>query len=217
MRKIVNRQAVPVDADPAPASPQEGPKNPEDTLNVSELDVGADRQNSEVAVDYAKLGEHVASVVKAAEVAAEGIRAEAEKEVERLREGAEEQAATRLDEANREAERMRREADRLRAEAEEATKTIRREAEAEAAKVIEAAKQIDRREEYAAEDRRRTLQENVELTEKRLKQLVGGLREVAVQLEDLIETESSSARSDEGQITEPEETLDESLRASLGT
>jgi len=71
-----------------------------DSLKVSEFDVGADRQNSEPPVDYARLGEHVASVVKAAEVAAERITEEANLE-----------AATTLSEA-----------DRVRAEAEEATK-----------------------------------------------------------------------------------------------
>jgi hypothetical protein len=229
MRKIVNRKAVPVGADdPASARLQEGPKASGDALNVSKRDVGADRQTSELAVDYAKLGEHVASVVKAAEVAAEGIRAEAEQEAERLRERSEQQAAARVDEANREAGKMLDEAGQLRAEAEEATKTMgeraaahaqekRRKAEAEAAKVIEAAKQIERGQEYAAEERLRTLQQNVELTEKRLNQLVGGLREVALQLEGLAETESPSVRSDEGQTSEAEETLDESLRASLGT
>ncbi len=228
MRKIVNRKAVPVDADdPAPARLEEGPKDSGDALNVSALDAGADRQNIELADDYTKLGEHVALLVKAAEVAAEGIRAEAESEAERVRELSEQYATAKVDEANREAGKMLDEAGQLLAEAEEATKTMgeraaahaqetRLEAEAEAAKVIEAAKQIERGQESAAEERLRTLQQDVELTEKRPNQLVAGLREVAGQLEDLVETESPSVRSDEGQTNEAEETLDESLRASLG-
>lgn len=229
MRKIVNRKAVAVDADdPAPATPQKGPKDSGKALDLPELDVAAERQNSELATDYGKLGEHVASVVKAAEVAAEGIRAEAKQEAERLRVGSEQQAATRLDEAKLEAGKMLHEAGQLRAEAEEANKTMResaaahaqekrREAEAEAAKVLEAAKQIERREEYAAEERLSTLQQNVEATEKRLNQLVGGLREVALQLEDLAEAGGPSVPSAEGRTDEAEESLDESLRASLGT
>ncbi|MDQ2943809.1 MAG: hypothetical protein M3R21_09110 [Candidatus Dormibacteraeota bacterium] len=212
MRKIVNRKAVAIDADdPAAARVQD-----------------ADLQTSEPPVDYTKLGEHVASVVRAAEVAAERIREEAETDAERLREHSQQQATTRLDEANREAGKTLSEADRVRAEAEEAAKVMRegaaahaeekrRAAEAEAAKVIAAAKHIETREEQAAEEHLRTLQQHVELTEKRLNQLVGGLREVAVQLEDLAEAESLSMRSDEGQTNKGEETLDESLRASIGT
>ena len=134
MRRIVNRKAVLVEADdPPPAKVPEGSNNPGDSLKASELDVGADRQNSEPPVDYTKLGEHVASVVKAAEVAAE-----------RIREKANLEAATTLSEA-----------DRVRAEAEEVTKMIRegaaadaeakrREAEAEAAKIIASAKRARR-------------------------------------------------------------------------
>jgi vacuolar-type H+-ATPase subunit E/Vma4 len=205
MRRIVNRRGVPVEVDdPPPATVPEGSKDRGGFLKVSELDVGADWQNSEPPVDYTKLGEHVASVVKAAEVAAERIREEANLE-----------AATTLSEA-----------DRVRAEAEEATKMMRegavadaeakrREAEAEAAKVIATAKQEEMREAKATEERLTTLQQHIELTEKRLNQLAGGLRNVAVQLEDLGEAGGLPVRSDEGQTNRGEETLDESLRASI--
>ena len=205
MRKIMNRTGVPVEADDSPpAKAPEGSKDPRDSLKVSELDVGADRQNSEPPVDYTKLGEHVASVVKAAEVAAERIREEANRE-----------AATTLSEA-----------DRVRAEAEEATKMMRegaaadaeakrREAEAEAANVIASAKLVETREGKAAEERLTTLQEQIELTEKRLNQLAGGLRNVAVQLEALGDAEGLPVRSDEDQTNIGEETLDETLRASI--
>jgi type IV secretory pathway VirB10-like protein len=175
-----------------------------DPFKVSELDVGADRQNSEPPVDYARLGEHVASVVKAAEVAAERIREEANLE-----------AATTLSEA-----------DRVRAETEEATKMMRegaagdaeakrREAEAEAAKIIASAKREETRAAKAAEERLATLQQQIELTEKRLNQLAASLRNVAVQLEALGEAEGLPVRSDEDQTNIGEETLDESLRASI--
>jgi type IV secretory pathway VirB10-like protein len=175
-----------------------------DSLKVSEHDVGADRQYSEPLVDYSKLGEHVASVVKAAEVAAERIREEANLE-----------AATTLSEA-----------DRVRAEAKEATKTMRegaatdaeatrREAEAEAAKIIASAKREETRALKAAEERLTTLQQQIELTEKRLNQLAASLRNVAVQLEALGEAEGLPVRSDEDQTNIREETLDESLRASI--
>jgi hypothetical protein len=205
MRRIVNRKGVLVEADDPPlAKVAEGSKDPGDSLKVSELDVGADRQNSEPPVDYARLGEHVASVVKAAEVAAERIREKANRE-----------AATTLSEA-----------DRVRAEAEEATKMVRegaaadavakrREAEAEAAKIIASAKLAETREADAAEERLTTLQQQIELTERRLNQLAGGLRDVAVQLEALGEAESLPVRSDEDQTNIGEETLDESLRASI--
>jgi type IV secretory pathway VirB10-like protein len=175
-----------------------------DSLKVSELDLGADRQNSEPPVDYARLGEHVASVVKAAEVAAERIREEANRK-----------AATTLSEA-----------DRVRAETEEATKMMRegaaadgeakrREAEAEAAKIIASAKREETRAVKAAEERLATLQQQIELTEKRLDQLAASLRNVAVQLEALGEAEGLPLRSDEDQTDIGEETLDESLRASI--
>jgi type IV secretory pathway VirB10-like protein len=204
MRRIVNRKGVLVEADdPLPAKVSEGSKDPGDSLKLSELDIGADRQYSEPLVDYTKLGEHVASVVKAAEVAAERIREEAILE-----------AATTLSEA-----------DRVRAEAEEATKMMRegaatdaeatrREAEAEAAKIIASAKREETREAEAAEERLATLQ-HIELTEKRLNQLAAGLRNVAVQLEALGEAEGLPVRSDEDQPNLREETLDESLRASI--
>ena len=211
MRKIINRKGVLVEADDPPRTTVlEGAKDPGDSLKVSELDVGADRQNSEPPVDYTKLGEHVASVVKAAEVAAERIR----------------------EEANREAATTISEADRLRAEAKEATKMMRegaaadaeakrREAEAEAAKVILSAKREEAREVKVAEERLATLQQHIELTEKRLNQLAGGLRNVAVQLEALGEAEGLPVGSGEDQTNigeetlEGEETLDESLRASI--
>jgi type IV secretory pathway VirB10-like protein len=204
MRKIINRMGVPVEADDPPATLPEGAKDPGDSLKVAELDVGKDRQNSEPPVDYTKLGEHVASVVKAAEVAAERIREEANRE-----------AATTLSEA-----------DRVRAETEEATKRMRegaaavveakrREAEAEAATVIASAKSVEARKAKAAEERLATLQEHIELTEKRLNQLAGGLRNVAVQLEALGEAEGLPVGSGEDQTNIGEETLDESLRASI--
>jgi type IV secretory pathway VirB10-like protein len=205
MRKIMNRTGVPVGADDSPPAPvREGSKDPGDSLEMSELDVGADRQNGEPPVDYAKLGEHVASVVEAAEVAAERIREEANRE-----------AATTLSEA-----------DRIRAEAEEATKIMRegavadaeakrREAEADAASVIASARQEEAREAKVAEERLATLQEQIESTEKRLNQLAGGLRNVAVQLEALGEAGGPRVRSGEDQTKRGEETLDESLRASI--
>lgn len=205
MRRIVNRKGVLVEADdPPPAKVPEGSKDPGDSLKVSGLDVGADRQNSEPPVDYTKLGEHVASVVNAAEVAAERIREEANLE-----------AATTLSKA-----------DRARAQAEEATKMIRegaaadaqatrREAEAEAAKIIASVKREETREAEAAEERLTTLQQQIELTEKRLNQLAAGLRNVAVQLETLGKAESLPVRRDEDQTNIREETLEESLRASI--
>jgi uncharacterized protein (DUF342 family) len=207
MRKIVNRKAVPVDLDdPPPGFEPEGSAESEDALKMSEFEAAATRPNSDAPLDYVKLGEHVASVVRAAEIASERMREEAKREV-----------AASLSETERarlEAEgavAMMRE--RAAAEAEE----TRVKAEAEAAKVIAAAKRIETREEKAAQERLANLQQHVELTEKRLNQLVGGLRQVAVQLEDLAEAEGLPARSDEDQTKKEEETLDESLRASIGT
>ena len=121
---------------------------------------------------------------------------------------------------------VRPEADRARAQAEEATKTIRegaaadaeakrQEAEAEAAKIIASAKREETRAVKAAEERLTTLQQQIELTEKRLNQLAAGLRNVAVQLETLGKVESLPLRRDEDQTNIGEETLDESLRASI--
>jgi hypothetical protein len=248
MRKFANRKAGRTAADDPDAANKHEGSAPGDALKTPKLALGADRHDSnqdgqpegpsgegthrsadvELPLDYTKLGEHVAFMVKAVEIAAEEIREEAQRDAERIREHAQQEATTRVDEANREADKMLTEANRLRAETEEAAKLTReradayaeeqrRAAETEASKVIERAEQLEARKAQAEEERRKTLQQDIELTEKRLNQLVAGLRDLALGLETLVDAETPAARGDEDQTSKPEETLDESLRASIGT
>lgn len=174
-------------------------------------------------LEIARVGEHVSSVVQAANKAAKKIEEEARVRAERLGERTQKQAASTLDDARREAEKLLVEADRLRAEAENENKEIReraetyaaeklRDAEAEAAGVVARAERLAQASASAAEERSRWLESNVELTENRLQQLASGLFDTASRLKGLVERPVAEASGEES-ASEPseEESLDEAL------
>jgi hypothetical protein len=181
----------------------------------------------ELAPDYGQLGEHISSVVQAASEAAKKIEEDARNRAERLRDRTQKQAATMIEEARREAEKLRFEAERLRAEAEIESKETReradayatekrRDAEAEAAAVVARGEQVAKARASAADERYRTLEANVELTEERLHQLVAGLLDTASRLKSLAERPETRTGGEEA-VTVPDEeaSLDEALSAAV--
>jgi hypothetical protein len=173
---------------------------------------GADTQSADV-VDYGELGEHVASVLEAAETAAVEIRRQAEQE-----------AAAQVGEAGRQAGMILHETEGLRAEAEKTNRLMREEAEAyagrtrrdadiEAAKVLQAADQAAATRASEEEARQRALREDIERTETRLTELGAGLRDLATRLEELVSVDrvDGVAPTRDGE----DASLDRSLMASI--
>jgi hypothetical protein len=124
-----------------------------------EDEVSADAvARSSRAVGYSKLGEHVASVLEAAELAAERVTEEARSEVAALREQSQREAAELIGAANREAEAMLRTAE------------------------LESSQRVQE-----VQERHRVVEENLAATEQRLQQLATGLRELASSLDGLVD------------------------------
>jgi len=178
-------------------------------------DQSADKQSTDV-VDYAELGEHVASVLKAAELAAIEIRTQAEQE-----------AAAQVSEAGRQAGKILHEAEGLRAETEEANRLMREQAEAYAGRTrrdadLEASKVLQAAEEAAVtrvrdeEVRERVLREDIERTEERLTELGVGLRDLAARLEELVSADRPPADEVDRSRGGDDASLDASLVASIG-
>ncbi len=176
-----------------------------------------------VVPDYAQLGEHVSSVMQAASEAAKKIEEDARNHAEDLREQVKRQAASTHEEARQEAEKLLLEARRLRTEAESESKKARaradryaaekqREAKAEAAAVVARAEEVAQARASAAEERYRTLETNVELTEERLQQLVAGLYDTASRLDSLVERPPTQETGEESDSKADE---DGSLEAAL--
>jgi hypothetical protein len=154
--------------------------------------------------EYAELGEHVASVLRAANEAAAKIRHEAAIDAERIAEATRSEAMATLSNANREADRLLGEADRRRVEADKAAKATRgaadaygdeqrRDAHAQAARIIAEADQEAARRADATAERYEALQDHVGRTEERLEQLVAGLRELASRLDEVVHPRAPGA------------------------
>jgi hypothetical protein len=216
-KKIVTRRAQRAsEEDLAAETVQEGAEHAlDETSTTAELDAPVEGQTGDHTLDHTKLGEQVAFVLEAVEVAAGGIREEARREAERLLEQAREEAAATLHEATE-----------LRAGAEEASRLTReradayaedkrQEAEAEASRVLDAAQQEAARRLEGREERQRALQEGIELSETRLKHLAVGLRTLTALIENLLQSDGVPVQDTERETSQPEQTLDESLRASL--
>jgi hypothetical protein len=165
------------------------------------------------AVDYAQLGEHVASVLNAAELAATAIRTQAEQE-----------GAAQVTEAGRQAGKILHEAEGLRTEAEEANRLMReqaesyaertrRDADVEASRLLEAAQKAAATLAREEELRQRELREDIERTEKRLTELGAGLRDLATRLDELVYAGRPPA--DEADQSH-DASLDASLMATIG-
>jgi vacuolar-type H+-ATPase subunit H len=174
-----------------------------------------DAHSTEV-VNYEELGEHVASVLKAAELAARGIRTKAEQEAE-----------ARVSEAGRQAGRILHDAEGLRAETEDASRVLREQAEAyagrtrqdadvEASKVLQAAQEAVATVTRDEEERQGTLREDIERSEKRLTELGAGLRDLAMRLEELVGTDRPLADEVDQRRTDDGASLDTSLIESIG-
>ena len=139
---------------------------------------------------YAEIGERVAGVLSAAEVAAERIRADARSEAEEL-----------VDQARREAEDVRAKttaydsdtraavesyATERRRDADQQERKQLADAEVQARATREAAEEMARDIEEAARQRGQALREESRSVEERLQRAVQGLRGMTVQLEELL-------------------------------
>jgi hypothetical protein len=177
------------------------------------------------AADYGKLGEHVTSVLEAANQAAAKIREEARSTAQEIAERAQREAGTWLEKARAETEKLSHEASRLRIEAEEESLEMkeranaydtekRREADRQASALIAGAKREASEHTKAAQERGAALAKNIELSEQRLRQLVAGLRDLAVRLEELLQAAPDASADAAAETRQADESMDESLRRS---
>jgi cell division septum initiation protein DivIVA len=180
---------------------------------------------AEPVTDYGKLGEHVTSVLEAANKAAAKIREDARTNAERVANLSQSEASALLEQARGHAEKLSRESERLCAEAKKESREMtrsaeayvaekRREAEAEAAGILSRARREASEHTRAADERRSALDKDVALSEERLGQLVGGLRNLAAQLEGLVQVEPKRANSNLPLARDQDSSLEESLRRS---
>ena len=176
------------------------------------------------AEDYAELGEHVASVLESATAAAAKIRDDANADARKLAERTEEEAADVIETARLEANKVSAETEQLRADVEEETRESRQraneylaekreEAEIEASGILARAKREASEHTRAAQERRNALDTNVALTEERLRQLVGGLRDLAGRLEELLGGQAPIPTAD-ATDTVPSPSFEAALRPS---
>ena len=191
---------------------EDGTDDESDSITSLPPDEAADARSID-AVDYAQLGEHVASVLNAAELAATAIRTQAEQE-----------GAAQVTEAGRQAGKILHEAEGLRTEAEEANRLMReqaesyaertrRDADVEASRLLEAAQKAAATLAREEELRQRELREDIERTEKRLTELGAGLRDLATSLDELVNAGRPPAdEADQSHAA----SLDASLMATIG-
>jgi cell division septum initiation protein DivIVA len=196
---------------------------PEEPSDASEAEAPPERAAS-VDGMRGRVGEHVESVLQAAEDAAARLVEEAEAHAKRIREDAERDAASRVDEARGTAARLTEEAqqfhsearataDEVRATAEEEASTRRADAEEEAARLRADAERDASTFVERTAARYEDLVNDTALAEDRLRRLVGGLRDVADRLDDLLEPaeeDEPSEPTDEFE-DEPDESLEEAL------
>jgi hypothetical protein len=210
MRKLVNRNAGRESPDdPSDSAVQQAesstPATRRTAARVNEytelgsletVQTGRASDGRAVVPDYAQLGEHVSSVLQAASEAAKKI---------------EEEALWLRTEAESESKKARQRAERYAAEKQ-------REAKAEAAAVVARAEEVAHARASAAEERYRTLETNVELTEERLQRLVAGLYDTAARLESLVERPPTPEADEESDSEADEDgSLEEALVASVAS
>ena len=182
---------------------------------------------------YTQVGEQVASVLAAAQQAAQEIRTTALEEAERIRDEAEADAASTRDEAGRVEEQTRRKSEALRAEADEYGREAREaadryvattreqvedeaasrraESEQEALEKHRSAEQRARDIETEALQRRKAIIEEAERSEARLEQLLVVFRGMTSQLEELLRAEQAGGAAD-AQDDSGDEAIAEALR-----
>jgi hypothetical protein len=181
-----------------------------------------------------QVGEQVAAVLVSAEQAAVRIRESARRDAERIRAEAKDEVAAALSAAKVEAERGRRESQKLRADADAYNKRTREAADRYGtemreridkeiaqtrAGVDEQVRGIRRAAELRAKDleteareRQKTLLQQVARAEARLEQLLGIFRGMTSQLEGLVGTESAGRSGDAEQKASVAQPLDEALK-----
>lgn len=187
-----------------------------ESSNNRRLDSGASRSGlSDEADVYSQVGEHVAAVIRAAEVAAADTTEQAKNKAIGIRENATAEAARALAEARQKADDLVAKAQQVsqeteaqgrlvREKADEYATERRRVADAQATKMIEAAEQVAARKVQEAREQQQAQQKALELTEAHLGKLIVGLHELTSHLEDLLRTDT-------------EETLESALDASIQT
>jgi hypothetical protein len=168
-----------------------------------------DEEATRARTDHASTGTQVAAVLNAAEEAAETIRAEARRHADETLRQAKSDAAAKVEELTREAERVRSEADNyakdIRVAVDSYGTQARREAEQEARKVLadaedqaratrEAAQEMAGQIEEDARRRHESLVRESKSLEERRQRVLDGLRDLVAQLQDaLVEPASGSA------------------------
>ena len=146
----------------------------------------------EPQTDYASVGAHVASVLEAATQAAASVRDEAHAEATRILADAEQDRSKILEDAAE----------------------TRRRAEVEAARIVQDAEQAATRQQDQLVEREHALHESVERTELRLRELVGGLRDLADRLDQVVTADSLADWRGERNEAHTE-ALDEALKDSI--
>ena len=168
-------------------------------------DVERQGSSDEVATkgrnDHAETGSRVAGVLNAAEEAAETIRDEARRHADEVLRQANADAATRVEDLTREAERVRAEADDyardIRAAVDSYGTQARREADEEARKLLSDAEEQARATREAAQAMANQIEEDVrrrheslareaKSLEERRQRVLDGLRDLAAQLQDAL-------------------------------
>jgi len=212
--------------------PQSGEGNadnaPVETRRDGPTEVGQPEEN------YAQVGEQVAAVLTSAEHAVNQIRESALQEAERLRAETSDKAAAALSEAKLEAERRRRESEKLQADADtysrgtraaadrylaETRLKIDEEAAQRRAEVDKQVRAIRRAAEQKAKDveaevlqRQRTLVQEIERSEARVQQLLGIFRGMTAQLEGLVSADPAGQSGNAEREASVDEPLDEALK-----
>ncbi len=151
--------------------------------------------------DHAETGSRVAGVLNAAEEAAETIRDEARRHADEVLRQADADAATRVEELTRDAERMRTEADdyardiraavdsygtQARREADEESRKLLSDAEEQARATREAAQEMANQIEEDVRRRHASLAREAKSLEERRQRVLDGLRDLAAQLQDAL-------------------------------
>ena len=163
---------------------------------------GAPISDGSAASNLGAVGEHVSAILRAAEDAAEQIRADAGRLSDRVLEEARDAAQAKIAELTDEAERSRREADdyardlrmaveayakKHRKDAEEAVRRLTDEAEARAKSVLESAQEGAHRIEEGARQHQEVLRAETRRLDERRRHALDGVRELMAGLEELLD------------------------------
>ena len=167
----------------------------------------SDEEATNDRTDHAETGSRVAGVLNAAEEAAETIKDEARRHAYEVLRQANADAATRVEDLTREAERIRAEADdyardiraavdsygtQARREAEEEARELLSDAEEQARATREAAQEMANQIEEDARRQHESLVREERSLEERRQRVLDGLRDLAAQLQDALVEPTSS-------------------------